>query len=334
MDRNLKLIIKTKLVSIPRFMALASWFTRHTPKFFMFHRFTNVRRDSGSAMSAESFEKQLQVLKNGPWKVVALRDYLQIHREKQKMPPYLVVLTIDDGYLDFYDVAYPLLLKYNLPATFFVTTKFVEGKFWLWHDRIHYILENTMEKEFSFVLGEQERSFSLVTNSDRSDIWKVFSDYCIQVRNEDKWETLSRLEKTLKVTLPESPSNKYSAVSWQQLQEMAENNIEIGSHTIHHPILSKIDSAQLEIEIALSKKIITEKLNIPVQSFCYPNGQKNDIDDRVVNCVERAEYFGAVQGCNLDFSKSFRLPRMGIGNDLLDFQWKLSGLELLLNRHE
>lgn len=334
MDRKMKLKIKAKLISAPGFLALASWFTRHTPKFFMLHRFTHERCDSGAVMSAENFEKQLLILKKGPWKVVALRDYLQMRFGEKKLPPYLVVLTIDDGYRDFYDVAYPLLRKYDLPATFFVTTEFVEGNFWLWHDRIHYALENTKKTEFSFVLDGQDQIFSIKINADRFNSWKMLSDYCVQARDDVKLEVLSRLERTLDVTLPESPPDEYAAASWAQLREMSANNIEIGSHTCNHPILSNIDKKKLKAEIALSKKIISENLHMPVHSFCYPNGQKNDINDHVVECVERAGYLGAVQGCNRNFRPLFRLPRMGIGNDLLDFHWKLCGLELLLNKHE
>ena len=330
----MKLKIKAKLASAPGFMAAAAWVTRHTPKFFMLHRFTHERRDSGAAMSSENFEKQLKILKRGQWKVVALRDYLQMRLEKKKLPTYLVVLTIDDGYRDFYEVAYPLLRKYDLPATFFVTTEFVEGNFWLWHDRIHYALENTKKTEFSFELEDRELTFSIRTNADRFNSWKVFSDYCVQAHDDLKLEILSRLERILDVTLPESPPDEYAAVSWEQLREMAANNIEIGSHTCSHPILSNIDKEKLKAEIGLSKKIISEKLHMFVHSFCYPNGQKNDINDHVVKCVKLTGYLGAVQGCNRDFRPLFRLPRMGIGNDLLDFHWKLCGLELLLNKHE
>ncbi|CAK8725058.1 hypothetical protein GMJAKD_15495 [Candidatus Electrothrix aarhusensis] len=333
MNRKQKLRIKAKLVANPYFMSMMAWCTRHTPKFFMLHRFIPGESDSFMAMSAGRFEKQLQVLKKGPWQIVTLGDYLQLRQQQQKIPPYLIVLTIDDGYLDFYKIAFPLLKKYNLPATFFVTTEFVNGNFWLWHDRIHYVLGHAKTKEFSFVLDGQEQSFNIRESTDRFNTWKTFSDYCIQARDDVKFETLAKLEKTLDVILPKSPPDEYAAVSWEQLREMAANNIEIGSHTCNHPILSKINMSKLEEEIALSKKIITEKLNIPVYSFCYPNGQDNDINDHVVESVEQAKYLGAVQGSNRDFSHLFRLPRMGIGNDLIDFHWKLCGLESLLHNH-
>ncbi len=54
-----------------------------------------------------------------------------------------VVITVDDGYLDFYEIAFPALREAGLPATLFLTTRFVDGDIWLWPDQVRYILEHS-----------------------------------------------------------------------------------------------------------------------------------------------------------------------------------------------
>jgi peptidoglycan/xylan/chitin deacetylase (PgdA/CDA1 family) len=331
MNRKQKMIIKRKLVKNPGFFFISSWLTRNRPKLFGLHRFISGDSDSRLAMSAIRFEKQLKFLTKGPWKVVALRDYLKMRLNNERIPTYLVILCIDDGYLDFYKIAFPLLKKYNFPATFFITTEFVNGNFWLWHDHLDYSLKTTHMKDFNFYLNGKTHSFNIESISDTFKTWKTFSDYCVQSPNDVKLDILSRLDKMLNVKLPQAPTNNYAAVSWEQVQKMAANNIEIGSHTCNHHILSKIPTEQMENELLLSKKTIAEKLNMPVHSFCYPNGQEKDFNDQIVHYVQKTGYLGAVTLYIRDYKSIFKLPRMGIGNDLIDFKWKLCGLETLLH---
>ena len=54
--------------------------------------------------------------------------------------PGQAVITVDDGYRDFYDIAFPVLREEGVPATFFVTTGFIDGQIWLWPDLLEYAL--------------------------------------------------------------------------------------------------------------------------------------------------------------------------------------------------
>jgi peptidoglycan/xylan/chitin deacetylase (PgdA/CDA1 family) len=331
--RKIKGDFKNLLAATPGFLALATWYTRYTPKIFMLHRFCHRSDHHDPSVAGPSFEKQLRWLKCGKWNVINLRQYLAQRRIGQRLPPYTIILTIDDGYRDFYDVAYPLLVKHNLTATFFVTTRFVEGNFWLWHDRIDYALRKTDRKTFQIEISGEKRSFDLRNEADIRATWQAFSDYCVTALNQKKWDMIHRLEDTMEVAIPESVPPEYVAVTWSQLCEMQSAGIDIGSHTCSHPILSKIAPEKLEQEIAGSKTMIEDHLRTPIVSFCYPNGRSEDISPLVVEHVKKAGYHGATHGCNLDFTNLYRLPRMGIGNNITDFKWKLSGLEMLLNQY-
>lgn len=103
---------------------------------------------------------------------------------------------------------------------------------------------------------------------------------------------------------------QFRHMGWDELREWSHQGMEVGSHTMSHPRLSKITSEQnLEKEIFGSKKILEEKLQQSIHSFGYPYG---DFDERVKKMVQRAGYLAAVStksGTPKDDSDMFSLPR-------------------------
>jgi len=324
----LKPPIKKIILGSPILLALVAYITRKSPRILMYHRFAHSEPAYGEAVAKAQLEWQLDRLK-GRWNVISLKDYFFLRKQKKEIPPYTVILTVDDGYADFYEIAYPILREHDIPATFFVATDFIDGDFWLWQDRLLYAILNTRKDEFCVKVNDTLYNYSLDENN-RFAIWQRLSDICVNITDSDKWSLISQLERTLNVSVPVAPVSQYQASSWDQIREMKDNGIEIGSHTKTHPVLSMVDEQKLAEEIISSKVIIEEKINQLVSSFCYPNGRDRDITKVVVNLVRQAGYDGAVQGTRINnYSELFRLPRYGITNNRTDFSWKLSGMELL-----
>ncbi|MEO6338603.1 MAG: polysaccharide deacetylase family protein [Caulobacteraceae bacterium] len=92
-----------------------------------YHRFT-VGKPDRMAVSAAAFEKQLQYLRDNGFTVVPLRDLNAFLAGQGELPPKAVVLTIDDGYRSAYEIAYPLLRRFNVPATIFVYSDFLGAR--------------------------------------------------------------------------------------------------------------------------------------------------------------------------------------------------------------
>ena len=104
------------------------------------------------------------------------------------------------------------------------------------------------------------------------------------------------LLQELAVELPDSPTQRYQPLSWEQIRDLAAAGIEIGAHTQTHPCLSRISSERLHDEIAGSKRRLETMLGAEVLSFCYPNGTPDDLNDEVKRVVREAGIpFGA--GC-------------------------------------
>jgi peptidoglycan/xylan/chitin deacetylase (PgdA/CDA1 family) len=298
------------------------------PRVFVWHRFTAPGALIAGRMSADIFAWQLDQIEKD-FQVLSLGEILGHYSEHGKWPKRAVVLTIDDGYRDFYQWAYPELKKRKMKATLFATVNFVEGKIWLWPDRLQWVIENTAKAEVALAFRDELRTLFLRYPNDKAVVWKSCSDHCIALTDDRKEMFIRTVEKALDVSCPATPTEEYRAVTWDELREMSENGIEIGSHTMNHPILSKINQSRLVDEIEVSKKVLDEKLNTKVVSFCYPNGRFPDINDEVVRIVRDSGYLGAVMCTNFLEWQMYKIPRMGVSCDREDFIWKLHGGESL-----
>ena len=218
-------------------------------------------------------------------------------------PRGTVVITADDGYRDFYQVAYPLLRKYEMPATLFVATGFIDRVCPLWVDRV------------TWCLGRGPAGRGLKEN---------LKQLAPEVRDAE----LAELESLTGKRLPHPPPAQFEACTWDELREMAANGIEIGAHTVTHPILSRM--ADPAPEILESKRRIQEELQRHVLHFAYPNGLWRDFGVQAVR-VARAHFMTAVSAepgwnhARTDRHQLYRTPASP-EDDLGAFARRLAGL--------
>lgn len=279
-------------------------------RIIMYHRFSKTF--CPFRLSQPSFEQQIRLLVRR-FKVVDLAEIVAWVKRSGVVPKNCVSITVDDGYKDFYLYAYPVLKKYNLPATVFLTTGFVDEKKWLWPDKIIYILENSEIKSFDFSLGDGVEGFDIRTPEKRHRSQLTIFQYCTTVTDEQKNRVIENLADRLEVKVPDEPTQEYLGLEWSEIAEMRKNNIRFGSHTVLHPILSKVSLKRLHYEIVNSKEIIEKKLGEEVNLFCYPNGNYSDLTIKV---LKEANYLGAVTadpGFNREQIDLFKLKRIGGG---------------------
>lgn len=305
---------------------LANVCSKHLPKILVYHRFGAV--DCGKKIGVAAFEKQVQMLSRH-FNVLSLRELCARLKEREPLLPNSVVLTIDDGYEDFYLHAYPVLKKYSLPATLYVTTDFVDRKIWLWPDVIEFIIHQAPHREYTLSVDGKEVHYPL--KKDKIKAWSDIADYCLTLKRESRNQFLVQFAADLKVALPEIPEPEYRALSWEQIGEMSRHGIEIGSHTRTHARLTVTDDNDLIYEIEGSKKRIETILSEKVDSFCYPHGSKVDFDERAKAVVKGAGYGNAVAGYfDLNVTGDlFELKRYGVGSDLISFAKTVYGVEFL-----
>ena len=240
------------------------------------------------------FQKQMEFLKDC-YNVVELQD-LVTRSQQGKLPERAVAITFDDGYRDNYDYAFPILKKLGLPATIFVATAAVGNAKILWHDRIF--------DAFRFATMKPERAdlVNLKLNSTLDKARRLYGNALI--------EFVERIEAELKPDYTERP--RASMLTWSQIREMHSAGIQFGSHTVNHPILSRLRREDIEVELQQSQAELSRELRAPVTSFAYPNGQAADYNDEVKAALKRCGYTCAVTartGFNTSTTDPFEIRR-------------------------
>jgi peptidoglycan/xylan/chitin deacetylase (PgdA/CDA1 family) len=210
-------------------------------------------------------------------------------------------VTVDDGYRDFYTTAFPVAQRYGIPATVFLVSDFLDGHMWLWWDALRYLLERTAVERLPEEPGPPAPAATRIARLLQAvPLWP----------DTQRREFMAQLPERLGVALPARPTPEFEPLRWDEVRAMRSHGIEFGSHTKTHPILPRIESADvLAEELRHPKRRLEEELQEPVNYFCYPNG---DWDQRIVDGVAAAGYGLAVTtewGRNLQWKSPYLLER-------------------------
>jgi peptidoglycan/xylan/chitin deacetylase (PgdA/CDA1 family) len=289
-----------------------------------YHRFSATEAEYKT--SAQAFADHLEYLTEH-YRILPLGQVADCIATGKTLPQGVAALTIDDGYQDFYDVAYPLLLKYRAPATLFIATDFVARKGWLWTDKMRYLTAHTAVAELNVTIQGINVKAALTSVPARRKAADKVTGILKNLPNEQKEETLKQMAATLGVLLPTVPPAEYGAITWQQAREMDSEGIEIASHTVTHPILPNTTDEQLRYEMTVSRARLEEELGHQVSLFCYPNGRQ---DARVRQATALAGYRCAVtnqHGMNTTATPLLELLRISPEADLAHFVQSTSGFE-------
>ena len=308
-------------------LKLAKWLTKHQPRLYMYHSFSDNKK--AGYVSAQEFEWQLKLIKKH-FNPVSFLTLSKMVYENKPIPNNTIVITIDDGYRNFYQIAYPLLKKHQIPATLFVTTGFVSGQLWLWPDQLKWILQQAASEKQNI----QCHAVEVTLVGDPSADWQTLNDLCLSMSDEDKHAFIFKLAECLAVDISDHAPPLYESCSWQELAEMQNNGIEIGGHTVSHPSLGQVSLEKAEQEISGCLAEINHQLGEQPRTFCYPNGQPSDYSENIKQLVEQAGFVNAVTAFSDAHALSMRYSwRRFCGDKIeLEFQKTLFGVEFLGNK--
>ena len=315
---------------------LARGVTGSAARILMYHRFVDA--PAPRRLHRALFEQHLTYLARH-FRVRRLSEVVRLLQEGRELEPRTVVLTVDDGYADFVEHAYPLLQRYGMPATLFVTTDFLDRNSWFWFDAIRHLLHATTEPWIDMRIGRgigSVRIESPLTSPAARDVaWSAIGTECMQLNTAGRAQVIARLEHLLQVGLPATATDDYRAMTWAQAAQLDPALIDIGSHTCTHPVLSRCTDSEIAWELQDSKSAIEKRLQRPVEAFAYPHGEPADYDERAIQAARSAGYVCATvaHGGPLHARADlFRLERLSAASDLVQFRSTINGLELLANR--
>ena len=222
------------------------------------------------------------------------------------LPARAVCITFDDGYANNLKLAVPILKAYGLPATVFVSTGFISGGM-MWND---IIIENLRASKGELNLSKLNLGvYSIENNNDRCEVIN-------QLINKIKYlDPMHRMQKVNAITEITGISLSNDVMmSESQIKELYGAGIELGAHTVNHPILTQIEDIEALHEIRNSKHTLESITGAPVACFAYPNGRPyRDYDERHVRMVHDCGFIGAVStawGASRRKSDVLQLPRI------------------------
>ncbi len=263
--------------------------------------------------------------------VIGLGEIVDRLRAEEPLPPRAVAITFDDGYEDNYLHAFPVLKARGLEAAFFVTAGLVERPGALWFDEVLDAFERT-PLAFATLPGRAEPADLGGAAARLGEAHRVL-EALKPMPDAEKRAAIAALRESLGVA-PSTPSSRL--MRWEQIREMAEAGMEIGSHTLTHAILSRVPEPQAEREIVESKRLIEARISRPVRLFAYPNGKPGDYTAANIAMLDRAGFVAAVTtspGANAPEVGLFRMRRVrSLWDGIQGFAASLSYHHLLEGR--
>lgn len=206
----------------------------------------------------------------------------------RSLPPRAAAITFDDGYADNATIAMPILKSHGLPATFFITTGYLDGGR-MWNDTIIEAVRHCRMAKLD-LSGEDLGVFELAS---AAAIRQSIDSILARVKYLPPKDRLRVADYIARVAGSPLPSNLM--LNSEQVRSMYRAGMSIGAHTVTHPILSRVDPMEAYTEILESKQFLESLLQERVSMFAYPNG-KPDVDYRLTDqeTVRRLGFTGAV----------------------------------------
>ena len=244
---------------------------------------------SHTSISIEDFENQIRYL-SSRCHVIPLDELSQYVQEKKPLPKRAVVITFDDGYKDNYLNAYPVLKRYNVPATVFLATCHIDTGNLLWDGRVKYAIMNTTLEAFEL---EELGTYPLHSPDEGKQAYFSIVLKLKEFQEEEKNLLIEKLVARLGVDIP-GDLGKKAGLSWDEIREMSNNGITFGAHTITHPILTKLPLEEARKQIVGSKRRIEEEVGKVVTAFSYPNGEPADFNNDIKQILRQNGFACAV----------------------------------------
>jgi peptidoglycan/xylan/chitin deacetylase (PgdA/CDA1 family) len=265
------------------------------------------RVDESMWVSPETFSDQIDWM----MRIGDMVDIETILNFKRGHTRPLFSITIDDGWKDNYEYAFPILKKYGIKATIFLATSAIETGHLFWPEEIAI------------------KTFDVVRRGDHSNV----DDYLTRAgyfREREKAldDFIEHLKELPTITRRQIIADYYARISadtkpicgftltWNEVAEMARYGIRFGSHTHTHMILNVCSDEEALHELRLSKEILTAKLGQNVDLFCYPNARYKPTDGAL---LEKTGYKFGFRLHNLpvdDQCSPYFIPRILVNESL------------------
>ncbi|MFC1510450.1 polysaccharide deacetylase family protein [Candidatus Omnitrophota bacterium] len=301
----------------------------------MYHRVEDLESDPWNlSVSPARFAEHMQIIKKlgRPVQMREMGKSLKRFSFGRKE----IVVTFDDGYADNFHNARPVLEQNGIPATFFITTGATDRPQEFWWDEIGrtILTEKMLPEIFDLTIAGRQYRWQ-ITPVDQREIIEESEAIMDTPQNDmslsrDRlfyvlWKIIDRLPFLEKKDILQQvaqwagassdPREDHLPMTSKELKTLASSSLfEIGAHTVHHPMLSRLLPEEQEKEIVCSKHDLEELLNEPITSFCYPHGDYSKETVKILKSLRFKNACTVTQGTVERNNDPFLLPRVGVLN--------------------
>lgn len=299
----------------------------------MYHRIAETEIDPWQlAVTPRNFEEQLYVLKK--FNIISSEELIN-NLTNKSIKSKSICLTFDDGYVDNYTEAKPLLEKYETPATFFITSQSIGKQRQFWWDELGSMFLETgqLPEALSIKIGEKQFSVRIESSVLLKEDWEKHKSWKWPDEPPTErcnlyltiWTMLKPLPynqieqviKELKLWAGSVQSSKGDriAMNIEQLDNLFNHHlITIGAHTVSHPSLSCHSKEIQREEISNSKNFLQDNGSRPISTVAYPYGSYNTDTMMVVKDLKFSAGFTTDEQAVFNSSDASRLGRFQVNN--------------------
>lgn len=244
--------------------------------------------------------------------IVAPGDLTDLARSRR--PGRHVFLTFDDGYRDNYEQAYPVLRAHGAPAGFFLATGFLDHPRAAWWDEIAWMVRRATRPWMQLEAGNAPK-LALAGAEQRQTITALLERY----KGLDAQAAEALLERIAEATgsgrCPQEQAAKLW-MNWEMAREMRDGGMQIGGHTVDHPLLSRVSPERQTREIDGCRARIQAELGASMSLFAYPVGSRDSFTSTTQALLEERgvalafSFYGGL--VRFDRFQAYDVPRIHV----------------------
>ncbi len=259
----------------------------------LYHRVASLPNDPFSlAVSPDHFAQQLEYIRQTcqPMRLIDLVKAIQ----QRSLPQRAVAITFDDGYADNFTHAYPLLTAAQIPATIFVSSDQIDKPHEFWWDELERILllPEQLPNQLRFSINGHGYEWNLETEAKRQHAHQVIHSLLRPLTAVIRNQVLKEL--VCWAGLERAGRAGYRAMTTTELVQLAQSEwIDLGGHTVTHPVLSTLSTKAQYTEIVGGRQRLEGIIGNPVLTFSYPYGGPHNFSDETAEIVESVGFLAA-----------------------------------------
>jgi colanic acid/amylovoran biosynthesis glycosyltransferase len=238
-------------------------------------------------------------------RAVGLDDVLRAREGGPPLPPRAVLVTFDDAYADFAELAWPVLARHGISPVLFVPTAFAAdpGRTFWW-DRLFAAVRSARGE-----LVTPAGTLAVGTDAERRRAYRLLREHVKRLPHDEAMALVDDL-----AARTGAPAPRTRVLAWPELRRLEAAGVALGAHSRTHPLLSRIPAAQVAEEIAGSVEDMRRETGRAPAAFAFPGG---DVPGGAADALRAAGVriaFGTARGVNaLDRADPLALARINVG---------------------